>query len=195
MTAKTHQSAIVLVPPRDLWEPIQRIRRDRDRRHRRWMPHVTYLFPFFEAGTEDEWLPRLEAWASRRAPIDSTWDLLGTFVHGSRSVTMWVGPRDTKPFVELQHALVEQLPDCREILDSHGTFRPHITLGQWRGAGGRTEATRFLQELRPSWPPLRFRFTSLAWVTRGTPPDDVFEVWRSIEFGAGSGSSRSRPGS
>ena len=38
---KTHQSAVVLIPPREVWAPIQAIRREHDRHLRRWMPHVT----------------------------------------------------------------------------------------------------------------------------------------------------------
>ena len=45
-SATTHESAIVLIPPQEVWEPIQAIRRVHDRQVRRWMPHVTLLYPF-----------------------------------------------------------------------------------------------------------------------------------------------------
>ena len=41
-----HTSAVVLVPPRDLWAPIQAIRATNDKSYLRWMPHVNLLYPF-----------------------------------------------------------------------------------------------------------------------------------------------------
>src|SRR5512139_3217973 len=45
--SKTHATAVVLIPPGEVWEPIQAIRRQHDRQVRRWMPHVTLLYPFW----------------------------------------------------------------------------------------------------------------------------------------------------
>jgi hypothetical protein len=46
---KTPNTAVVLIPPQELWEPIQAIRRVHDLHVERWMPHVTLLFPFAPA--------------------------------------------------------------------------------------------------------------------------------------------------
>ena len=35
---KTHKSAVVIIPPEEIWEPIQKIRRLYDRQGHRWMP-------------------------------------------------------------------------------------------------------------------------------------------------------------
>jgi hypothetical protein len=44
-------TAVVLLPPRDLWEPIQSIRRLLDKKHvDRWPPHVTLFYPFYPPG-------------------------------------------------------------------------------------------------------------------------------------------------
>ena len=45
---KTHKTAAVIIPPRDVWGPIQQIRRQHDRKIRRWMPHITLIYPFCE---------------------------------------------------------------------------------------------------------------------------------------------------
>jgi hypothetical protein len=37
---------LVIIPPEAVWEPIQAIRRRHDRKLRRWMPHITLLYPF-----------------------------------------------------------------------------------------------------------------------------------------------------
>ena len=44
--SKTHKTAIVLTPPDDVWGPIQQIRKVHDRKIRRWMPHITMIYPF-----------------------------------------------------------------------------------------------------------------------------------------------------
>ena len=46
MDRKTYTTAVVLIPPAELWEPIQVIRRLHDRHFQRWMPHITLLYPF-----------------------------------------------------------------------------------------------------------------------------------------------------
>ncbi|MFY0570459.1 RNA repair domain-containing protein [Archangium lansingense] len=40
------QSCLVLVPPEEVWAPIQALRAVHDSKFERWMPHVTLLFPF-----------------------------------------------------------------------------------------------------------------------------------------------------
>ena len=47
-TNKTHTTAVVLIPPEEVWEPIQALRRAHDRNFDRWMPHITLLYPFAE---------------------------------------------------------------------------------------------------------------------------------------------------
>src|SRR5262249_27220192 len=42
----THTTAVVVIPPADAWPPIQALRERYDRQFRRWMPHITLLYPF-----------------------------------------------------------------------------------------------------------------------------------------------------
>jgi poly(A) polymerase len=44
--AKSHHSAVVIIPPEEVWEPIQALRRKYDRQIHRWMPHINLLYPF-----------------------------------------------------------------------------------------------------------------------------------------------------
>jgi len=46
MTRKTQKTALVIIPPAETWPPIQAIRRVHDRQYRRWMPHITLIYPF-----------------------------------------------------------------------------------------------------------------------------------------------------
>ena len=44
--SRTYSTAVVLVPPQDVWPEIQAIRQQYDRHFDRWMPHITLLYPF-----------------------------------------------------------------------------------------------------------------------------------------------------
>src|SRR5215471_9782927 len=59
MPVKTHHTAVVAIPPPEVWEPIQAIRRQHDRNVRRWMPHITLLYPFMPRAHFGEALPAL----------------------------------------------------------------------------------------------------------------------------------------
>ncbi|MBI5480461.1 MAG: 2'-5' RNA ligase family protein [Deltaproteobacteria bacterium] len=43
---KTHHTAVVIIPPGEIWGPIQAIRQRHDQQFHRWMPHITPLYPF-----------------------------------------------------------------------------------------------------------------------------------------------------
>lgn len=46
--AKTHKTAVALVPPRAAWPAIQAVRVFNDKSFCRWPPHVNLLYPFLE---------------------------------------------------------------------------------------------------------------------------------------------------
>jgi hypothetical protein len=41
MSNLTHTTAVVVIPPAEVWLPIQALRQQHDRQHRRWMLHIT----------------------------------------------------------------------------------------------------------------------------------------------------------
>ena len=43
-----HTSALVVIPPRAVWDAVQEVRCVRDKSYLRWMPHVNLLYPFLE---------------------------------------------------------------------------------------------------------------------------------------------------
>ncbi len=43
---KTRNAALVYIPPDECLQPIQNIRRKYAKNFRRWMPHMTLLYPF-----------------------------------------------------------------------------------------------------------------------------------------------------
>ena len=47
--SKVYSSAVVIIPPKEIWESIQEIRKVYDRNINRWMPHITAEERFSES--------------------------------------------------------------------------------------------------------------------------------------------------
>ena len=45
---KAFHTALIITPPLELIEPIQKIRKSNDKAYERWMPHINLVFPFFD---------------------------------------------------------------------------------------------------------------------------------------------------
>lgn len=180
MPEKTHKTAVVLIPPEEVWGPIQAIRRAHDRQVRRWMPHVTLLSPFRPAEAFASVAPALEAAAAGVQPFDVTLAELRWFRHGRGRFTMWLAPEPAERLVALQTALQEAVPDCDDVSRHAGGFVPHLSVGQ---APGRSALEEIVGALRSDWRPVRFRASEVSLIHRGDPPDDVFRVASTIPLG------------
>jgi 2'-5' RNA ligase len=125
-----HQTAVAVVPPQEVWEPIQAIREKHDRQFRRWMPHVNLLYPFYPPELFDEALPRLIAVCSKIVPFRVTLAEFRFFRHSSRRATLWLAPEPREELVRLQAALQAACPDCDDLCRFATGFTPHLSVGQ-----------------------------------------------------------------
>ena len=180
MTAKTHQTAVVLIPPESIWEPIQAIRRRHDRHVRRWMPHVTLMYPFrpreqFDAIEE----PMREA-CRLIEPFAVTLAEFHHFHHGRARYTLWLAPEPKDAVVRLQAALETAVPDCNDVSTRQDGFTPHLSVGQVQGHDPMKELK---SKLHGSWQPLTFIADKVSLIWRTQPPDDIFRIDRTINLG------------
>jgi 2'-5' RNA ligase len=178
-TRKTHTTAVVLIPPKDVWEPIQRIRRVHDRHISRWMPHVTLLYPFRPRCEFAQAFPKVEAACARVESFTCTLAGFLYFEH-TASYTMWLAPEPAEPLAALHQELVREFPDCDETTRFEGGFTPHLSVGQARE---RTELDRLLGDLEAAWEPVEFTAREVAMIWRGRETRDVFTTWRTAELG------------
>jgi 2'-5' RNA ligase len=181
MAAKTHQTAIVLVPPPAFWQPIQAIRRKHDRQYRRWMPHVTLVYPFRPREEFEGLTGRLRAACARIEPFGVRLEEFRHFEHGRGSYTLWLAPEPPDRLVQLQALLLPVVPDCDDTARHPDGFTPHLSVGQVRGPQA---LARLMRELQGSWQPLSFEVRQVSLIWRNPPPDDVFRVDRVIGLGA-----------
>jgi len=179
---KTHLSAVVIVPPRDLWNPIQRIRQVHDPQIDRWMPHITMLFPFVPEAGFGEAATRAAATCEGHPPFRLTLVGFRYFVHGARSATLWLDPRPLAPVTDLQAALQTAFPHCDDVSRFDGLFTPHLSVGRFAGEE-EVEAAR--DRLQAEWAPLEFDVDRVCLVARSGEPDDPFRVRREILLGDG----------
>lgn len=157
------------------------------------MPHINVLYPF-RPDTTTATPPAFEAAAHLAAqalrdipPLTLSLAEFRTFVHGKRSATVWLYPREAEAvpgsLQSLHAALLAAFPDCTDLSDDPArgitSWTPHLSVGQ---AGGAEEAERVVAELESTWRPLEFEVGSVALISR------------SGEGGGGRGGQRQRRG-
>ena len=175
----THQSALVLIPPPEVWDPIQAIRRVHDRQFRRWMPHVTLLYPF---------LPRAELAGATRIveealahvePFEITLRRFDVFRHRGGTFTLWLAPEPKEALVDVHRALVRRLPECDATGRFSGGFTPHLSVGQARDA----ERLQTFQRELEHWKAVTFAVSRVTIIVRGPPPNDIFRMFAEVPGG------------
>ena len=179
---KTHRTAIVVIPPRDVWAPIQRIRQQHDAKIRRWMPHFTVIYPFCDESQFRCMARSVAEQSCRLKPFDVTLMDFDTFSHRKGRFTVWLRPEPASPLHELHAAVSKAVRYDRDYETRMKRFTPHLSVGQVRG---RNHRDKLLAELAATWAPVRFPVTRVCFIARGDPPNDVFEVACSIPLGGG----------
>jgi 2'-5' RNA ligase len=172
MAGLTHKTALVVIPPAESWPPIQAIRAKHDRKMRRWMPHITLVYPFLPREQLDT-ARRLLAGACGGIPaFEIQLAEFNTFRHRRDNCTVWFRPEPEEPLVKLQAALWQATQEA----GGSGTSKPfqlHLSVGQ---VTGRAKMLALVDQLQAAWSPLRIRISSVAMIWRNEPPDDVFRV-------------------
>jgi 2'-5' RNA ligase len=181
MAERTHKTAIVWIPPAEAWEPIQAIRREHDRHARRWMPHVTLVYPFRPREELDALAGPLAAACRQVEPFELELAEFRWFAHGGRSFTLWLAPEPAAAMQRLQAAVESAVPDCDDQSSFANGFTPHLSVGQVRDE---IRLHGLLADLRAAWQPLRCRVEDVRLIWRDDPPDDVFRVDRAFRLGA-----------
>jgi RNA 2',3'-cyclic 3'-phosphodiesterase len=163
MPRKTHHSAVAVVPPADVWEPIQTIRRRHDRHFQRWMPHINLLYPFVPHAQFAEVLPVLSAASQSVTAFSITLAEFRFFRHSSGSSTVWLRPEPHAALGHLQETLQAALPICNDLSQFAGGFTPHLSVGQVRSAA---ERQALIEECQAHWRPLTFCLEAIALIWR-----------------------------
>jgi 2'-5' RNA ligase/uncharacterized protein (UPF0248 family) len=127
-----HRSAVALIPPEEVWPPIEAIRRMHDKHVDRWMPHINLLYGFLPDAVFAEARGVIAEALRAVAPFEVTLDEVRRFQHRSSS-TVWLHPRSDPPgaLVGLQATLEGLFPQCSEQSSIAASgFTPHLSIAQ-----------------------------------------------------------------
>jgi 2'-5' RNA ligase len=181
MTTKTHHAAVVVIPPEEVWGPIQAIRNKHDRQFRRWMPHVNLLYPFYPPERFDDVVRHLAAACATISPLVVTLAEFRFFRHPSGRATLWLAPQPADELIRLQAALQAAYPDCDDLSRFAAGFTPHLSVGQARSAA---EAQQLLEGWQSTWQPIRWELSAVPLIRRDR--DGPFAIDRWIPLATGS---------
>ena len=170
-THKTYTTAVVLIPPETVWNPIQKLRRAYDRHFYRWMPHITLLYPFAERESFPQLIPSL---TSAAGEIKSFHIRLARFNHfrHRRNCTIFLIPESEDCVVNLHVSLVKALSNYDDTAKYTGGFHPHLSIGQFQHKHLKRDQGRFQVE----WTPIQFGVREISLIYRGPETNDRFVV-------------------
>ncbi|ESO89026.1 hypothetical protein LOTGIDRAFT_106220 [Lottia gigantea] len=183
MANKSNKSAVVIIPPKSVWEQIQNIRSKFDKAYDRWMPHINLIYPFAPDSEFSNLLPRLKDQLQNVAPftVVFTKDSIGYFEHGQRC-GLWL-----KPLIHSQqysrptdsNHLQQLFPNFNDlnVINEKG-FQPHLTLGQFK----HNEIQRVVNDLKQNWKPVNFKVDEIFLISR-KGFSDPFEIRDSVALG------------
>lgn len=171
MPTKTHTTAVVLIPPESIQQPIQDIRKLYDRNYIRWMPHITMLYPFAPQSEFPDLIPALVQTAEQITAFTIKLSTFNAFKH-RKSSTMYLTPEPDDNIKKLHKTLITQLPDYDDTARFPNGFTPHLSVGQFQHQTLTQEQIR----LQTNWEPIQFEVDSLYLIYRSPETDDRFVV-------------------
>ncbi len=168
-----YTTAMVVIPPEDAWPAIQAIRTKHDSKVRRWMPHITLVYPCLPVADFQTAQERLGI-ACRDIPaFEVELAEFRTFRHRRGNHTIWLAAKSESDLIELQ-AVVQRAAVGEGFVGGRPPrFQPHLSVGQVQG---NAEMLRLVAELQAAWQPVRFVVSGINLIWRREPPDDVFQV-------------------
>ena len=177
---KTYKTAIVLIPPQQVWEPIQQVRRVHDKQFQRWMPHITLIYPFLPKDQFSSLRKKIDKIFSEQAPFVTSLSEFQYFRHHTNTFTIWLKPNPERRISELHESLWQLFPsldDTRHFIDG---FTPHLSVGQF--VGSKAELFDLMNELQSTWEPIKWKIDRLYLIYRNDLPDDVFQIGEEIRL-------------
>lgn len=167
----TYTTAIAVIPPQENWAAIQAIRQQHDSKFRRWMPHITLIYPFRPVDEFPLILEPLTAAIAKMPAFDVILAEFKTFRH-RRGYTIWLKPEPQDGLTMLYETIPEVVLGERPSPRGN-RFQPHLSVGQVQG---KEQMERLVGQLQATWKPMTFKVDRVSLIWRRDPPDDVFRI-------------------
>ncbi len=165
---KVYNTAVVIIPPENIWGSIQKIRKKYDRHIDLWMPHITMLYPFYPQ-SEFSWIIKKFS-EIKFESFDIRFEKMDFFHHKKENYTLWLKPEPPDKIIELQKKLLEYVPECDDVSKFKTGFTPHLSLGQIKG---KSNLHSVKKKLEYNWKPLSLivKYIALIWRNKENPRD------------------------
>lgn len=176
--SKVVTSACVIIPPREKWEPIQKIRRKYDRKIDRWMPHINLLYPFTPEEKYDSIEKDVCSICETVEPFELVLKNFNYFRHRYQTYTIWLDPEPNEKIKNLQRQLLRVVPECNDLNLFRGGFQPHLSVGQFITY----KIHKKIKKLQKKWNPLRFMVDEIYFISRKNRKDSAFKISQTISL-------------
>lgn len=177
---KVYTSAVVIIPPRSKWAPIQEIREKYDRQIDRWMPHITLLYPFKPENEYSIFENDFSADCKSITPFEIYLSQFNYFTHRRQRYTLWLNPEPVELIKDLQAKILKIVPDCDNVNRYKKGFRPHLSVGQIQG---KKTLLDIIENQLVNWVEIRFLLNEIFFISREKSKNSIFEIKKRIPLG------------
>ncbi len=175
--SKVYTSAVVIIPPKEKWTPIQEIRKKYDRHFNDWMPHITLLYPFRPKTQYEDMVKKFSELSKRFDSIQISLKKFKYFEHKYENIILWLDPEPNDYIINLQLEFLKIAPDCNDVNKFKEGFRPHLSVGQ---ITGRTQLKKSIKGLQNTWNELNFEVNEFYFISREQHKDSKFRIDKQI---------------
>ncbi|MGB5909894.1 MAG: 2'-5' RNA ligase family protein [Promethearchaeia archaeon] len=176
---KEHTSAVVIIPPKNKWEPIQEIRKQYDRQINRWMPHISLIYPFRSESEYNTLEREFSAVCKEIKPFEIKLKSFKFFNHGHQNFTIWLAPQPQDSIINLQNKIQMIVPDCNDANLYKSGFTPHLSVGQIKGKKFLLE---IIQQIETKFYEIKFTMNKIYFISREKGKTSQFQVKKVINF-------------
>jgi len=176
---KIHFTAVVIIPPKEIWGTIQDIRKKYDRNIERWMPHITLFYPFRPPSEFCKLESLFSTTCKKIESFEISCNKFNYFHHGKQKYTLYLDPEPENLIKSLQYKLLNIVPDCNDVNLHRNGFIPHLSVGQIEG---KDRLKKVLKNLQNTWSPLKFKLTSIFFIAREKQKLSVFRIKKEISL-------------
>ena len=170
---KVHTTAVVIIPPKDNWHEIQKIRKIHDRQFQRWMPHINLIYPFKPLTEFDNISEIFKVECKGIDSFNISLNQFSYFNHGKENYTLWLKPEPVNPLINLQLQLQKLVPEYNDLNKFKGGYKPHLSVGQVKGKDFIKNLILFLLK---EWRSIKFTIKSIYFIARQKEKESYFEV-------------------
>lgn len=181
----TYHSAIVIIPDEDTCKKIQTIRQQFDRKHERWMPHITLFYGFLPDRYFEQAINELSA-VIRKIPVFDLVLKQYKFFAQKSETTAWLEPIESNQqgnLKKLQKLLQDFFILKSRTEQAKKEFTPHLSIGQFRSEVQAIESL-------PSWEATSFKASQIAFISRCHK--EAFKVRYTLDLESGKINSHSK---